>query len=307
MMGSATPHKIIANPSLDLVVKKMIEFARGKGGSQSLEIRNLVEQLCKNLPSGDYSSEILACYYWVHQNTRYMRDGLDIETLKWPVVALTNTQLDCDDMSMLIAAMLMACGNEPSFVLTGFRPEPNGMKWDYHHASHVFCAAKVNGLLVPLDPVANAETSTMMRRAAGFRTYRVVDGGGLSGLGAMNGATPNFSVYDYVNRKYKYYVAPSSVPLNGWFRGPSSLGAIQGSPFLCLSPEGIAAKLPPNARLTGTGLVPMGLIATDKPGEGIVQSSKRNDSGARATGIGEAPLLQREVMWNNTRRNGGIF
>lgn len=121
------------------------------------EIRRLVEQICAGLQSGDYAGEILACYYWVCQNIRYMRDPHEVELVKEPIITLRTRQADCDDISTLLAAMLMATGNECRFVLISFNPE--------RVPSHVFVAVKTPAGFLPLDPVANRLTADMWSRA----------------------------------------------------------------------------------------------------------------------------------------------
>lgn len=121
------------------------------------EIRRLVEQVCSGLQSGDFAGEILACYHWVCANIRYMRDPHEVELVKEPVVTLRTRQADCDDMATLLAAMLMATGNECRFVLVSFNPE--------RIPSHVLVAVKTPAGFLPLDPVANSMTSEMWAKA----------------------------------------------------------------------------------------------------------------------------------------------
>jgi len=123
----------------------------------ALEIRRLVEQICSGLQSGDYAGEILACYYWVCQNIRYMRDPQEVELVKEPIVLLRTRSGDCDDAAVLLASMLMACGNECRFVLISFNPQKI--------PSHVFCAVKTPAGFLPLDPVANRVTRDMWSKA----------------------------------------------------------------------------------------------------------------------------------------------
>lgn len=128
-------------------------------GKTDLEVRQLVEKICANIAQGDYAGECLACYYWVCQNIRYMRDIHDVEFLKEPRQLLASPAGDCDDISTLLAAMLMACGNRCSFVLASFKGSSV--------PSHVFVQVHTPGGPVVLDPVANRDTAQMLRTMTG--------------------------------------------------------------------------------------------------------------------------------------------
>ncbi len=153
-MDRNTPHREIANPTTRIVTDWMRKFARK--GSEDLTVRALVEDICKDVEQGDYAGECLACYYWVCQNIRYLRDISDVEFVKEPQCMLETKSGDCDDISTLLAAMFMACGNECQFMLVGF--QPGGPP------SHVFtqvCTAKG---CITFDPVANRDTAGMLSK-----------------------------------------------------------------------------------------------------------------------------------------------
>jgi len=160
-MNRDTPTRTVENPRLMDVVEWMRKFAHK--GKEDLEVRRLVERICRGISQGDYASEVLACYYWVCQNIRYMRDIHDVEFLKEPRRLLETKAGDCDDISTLLAAMLMACGNRCRFVLVGFNGAPV--------PGHVFVEVITPSGAIPLDPVANRDTAKMMRSA---RRHHVV-------------------------------------------------------------------------------------------------------------------------------------
>lgn len=154
-MDRSTPTLSVAQPKLRDVVDWMQRFAHK--GKTDLRVRRLVEEICADLEPGDYAGEAYAIYAWVHANIRYMRDIQNVEFVKEPGALLETRSGDCDDMSTLIAAMLMACGNNAVFSLVAFDGAPM--------PSHVYCNVVAPGnKLIPLDPVANRITSSMMKR-----------------------------------------------------------------------------------------------------------------------------------------------
>jgi hypothetical protein len=164
-MNRSTPHRLVKNADMHTTIRAMREEAHK--GKKDLAVRSLVENLCKNIPSGDYSSEVLACYYWVCRNIRYMRDIDKVEFLKSPHRLLATGTGDCDDMSTLLASMLMACGNQCRFTTVGFgkkKPTP---------FSHVFVQARTPHGWVTLDPVSNKITKDMHQNTSVFAGFPV--------------------------------------------------------------------------------------------------------------------------------------
>jgi hypothetical protein len=162
-MNSDTPSLSIPRPGLVPVVEWMRKFAIK--GSSDLDVRRQVELLCAGVHPGDYASEILAIYYWVHANIRYMRDIYDVEFLKEPRMLLQTKSGDCDDIATLLAAMLMAAGNKCAFCVVGFNTPST--------PSHVFVAVQTPKGPVAVDPVAGAATSRMAARITGMQVFQV--------------------------------------------------------------------------------------------------------------------------------------
>jgi predicted transglutaminase-like cysteine proteinase len=154
-MDARTPVAVVNRPTLGDVVTHMVKFAHK--GKIDMDVRGLVERLCGGLESGDYGSEINAINNWVDQNIRYMRDIQDVEFLKEPGALLRARTGDCDDIATLIAAMLLACGNECVFSLVAFKGQ--------EMPSHVFCCVKTADGLYACDPVARYKTANMLASA----------------------------------------------------------------------------------------------------------------------------------------------
>jgi hypothetical protein len=75
-----------------------------------------------------------------------------------------------------------------------------------------------------------------------------------------------YSVYDYRKGTYDYYDGMGDAPATGRFRSPV------GAP---ITPESIAARVPPGATRAGSGDVPLGTIATTDAMVGALESEGR--------------------------------
>lgn len=114
----------------------------------SLPIRTLAVQITNDLAGKDYYGEVAAIQSWVKNNIRYVRDIKDVETLHTPDIVLQQRSGDCDDQSILVAALLESIGHDTGFIAIGFNP------WEY---SHVYAITRMgkNWLSVETtEPVA---------------------------------------------------------------------------------------------------------------------------------------------------------
>jgi hypothetical protein len=94
----------------------------------------------------DYLGEIRALFEWVQSNVRYTKDPFQVELLHAPRRMLQLRAGDCDDMSILLGAMLEAVGHPSRLVLIG----PDPARPDLF--SHVYLEARHQGRWIPLDP-----------------------------------------------------------------------------------------------------------------------------------------------------------
>jgi Transglutaminase-like superfamily len=101
------------------------------------------KDIVKNVPAFDDVSEAQALYDWVRANIRFTKDPVDKETLYPPTELLQIRSGDCDDISMLLGALLMAIGY-PARLMT---VAANGDEF-----SHVYVEGQVNGQWIPMDP-----------------------------------------------------------------------------------------------------------------------------------------------------------
>lgn len=87
------------------------------------------------IPSHAYKSEALAIGGFVKARMRYVRDPRDAEMLQDPVMLIDKLEKqgmasgDCDDMSLLIATLLLSIGGDPLFRAVRYR-EKSG---NYNH------------------------------------------------------------------------------------------------------------------------------------------------------------------------------
>lgn len=88
-----------------------------------LPIRTLAVQLVNGHRQKDWNAEVSSLQKFVRDKIRYTRDITDIETIQTPDVTLRLRAGDCDDKSVLLAALLESIGYSTRFVAIGFAPE----------------------------------------------------------------------------------------------------------------------------------------------------------------------------------------
>lgn len=125
----------------------MARLAMGEWGARSERIRNLALAVVRSreVAAKDYRGEIEAVHTWIQKNIRYTRDPVGQETVQTPeYTAFINQAGDCDDFSVLEAALLGALGHPTRFVTIGFTPTA---------FSHVYLEVNVRGDWIALDPI----------------------------------------------------------------------------------------------------------------------------------------------------------
>lgn len=99
---------------------------------------------CRVAPK-DRLGEISALFDWVRGNVRYTRDIFRVELLHSARRMLELRAGDCDDMTILLGAMLQSIGYPVRLALVGFRPlRP-------HLYSHIYPEVLVRGRWLALD------------------------------------------------------------------------------------------------------------------------------------------------------------
>jgi transglutaminase-like putative cysteine protease len=138
----------------------MVDLARK--ARTDYAIRQLTESITKNIAHRDQLSEVLACYYWVKQNIRYVSDPWGVELVKDPGNVVRSRAGDCDDMSCLLMALCLCLGRPTRAITGGFRTTPG--------AEHVWCEVLIGDRWIALDPVPS-RTSAMLRRVTNAMAF----------------------------------------------------------------------------------------------------------------------------------------
>lgn len=99
----------------------------------------------KGVRPKDYLGEIKALFEWVQQNVRYTKDAFRVEMLHSPRRMLELRAGDCDDMSILLGAMLEAIGHPVRLVIVG----PDRLRPGLF--THIYLEVFHKGRWIPLD------------------------------------------------------------------------------------------------------------------------------------------------------------
>jgi hypothetical protein len=119
----------------------------------------------------DRFGEIRSLFEWVRRNVRYTRDIFRVELLHTARRMLELRAGDCDDMTILLGAMLMSTGHPVRLILAGFR------KRRPHSYSHIFLEANLGGHWIALD--ATMERPIGWAPPAVWKRVCEIDRGGL--------------------------------------------------------------------------------------------------------------------------------
>jgi transglutaminase-like putative cysteine protease len=116
-------------------------------GAKDFYVRQKAIQIFRlhGVPPKDRFGEVCALFDWVRRNVRYTRDIFQVELLHSARRMLELRAGDCDDMSILLGAMLMSTGHPVRLVLVGFRQNKP------HVYSHIYPEVRVRGRWTPID------------------------------------------------------------------------------------------------------------------------------------------------------------
>lgn len=119
-----------------------------RAGKTSLPIRSLAVQLTNGNRQKDWMAEVKSLHAFVRDNIRYVKDIRDVETVHDPETVLKIGAGDCDDKSVLLAALLESIGHPTRFVAIGFQPD------DF---SHVYLETLIGKSWIPLETTEPVE------------------------------------------------------------------------------------------------------------------------------------------------------
>jgi transglutaminase-like putative cysteine protease len=106
-------------------------------------IRKTATMALAHVVSKSWRAEAEAIFEWVRANIRYTLDIDGVETLYYPDRLLESRHGDCDDMSLLLATMLLSVGHPSRFVAVGLK---------LHQLSHVYVETLVGEMWIAADP-----------------------------------------------------------------------------------------------------------------------------------------------------------
>lgn len=164
-----------------------------KQGAKDFHVRQTAIDILlqRGVRAKDYLGEIKGLFEWVQQKVRYTKDTFRVEVLHSARRMLELRAGDCDDMSILLGAMLESIGHPVRLVLSG----PDPLKQDLF--THIYLEVFHKGHWIPLDatmpyPMGWAPT-TMVKKIIAIerRSNMMAEDMELQGLGA-GGAVPDW-------------------------------------------------------------------------------------------------------------------
>jgi transglutaminase-like putative cysteine protease len=105
------------NAGIRQTLRRMAAIARGYKTAPL--VRETALKVLGRVPEKNWRAECAALLAYVQEHVKYVRDVLGVETLQTPVQTLRLRRGDCDDQSMLLAALLMSVGHPARFVAVG--------------------------------------------------------------------------------------------------------------------------------------------------------------------------------------------
>lgn len=144
---TATLHMIPDGvPGIGVTLAMMSELSRE--GRKSMAVRNQALRLIAPLAQKDWAGEITALHAFVRDEIRYCNDPDECELIQTPDKTLELKAGDCDDKSILLAALLGAIGHPARYRAVGFQP---GL------FEHVYVETKIRDTWIPLETTEPVE------------------------------------------------------------------------------------------------------------------------------------------------------
>jgi len=146
-----TPPEIFLGhiPSGWLGTEKTIEHVQAliRSGAKDFYVRQKAIDILleKQVKPKDYLAEIKALFEWVQQHIRYTKDTVQVEVLHSARRMLELRAGDCDDMTILLGAMLEAIGHPVRLALSG----PDPLRQDLF--THIYLEVFHKGDWISLD------------------------------------------------------------------------------------------------------------------------------------------------------------
>jgi len=122
-----------------------------RAGAKDFYVRQKAIEIFRTyrVPPKNRMGEACALFDFVKRNVRYTRDIFRVELLHSARRMLELRAGDCDDMTILLGAMLLSTGHPVRLVLAGFR------KNRPHVYSHIYPEVNVSGRWIAIDATMN--------------------------------------------------------------------------------------------------------------------------------------------------------
>jgi hypothetical protein len=129
--------------------EKTVEYVQAliRAGAKDFSVRQKAIDILleKDVKPKDYLGEIKALFEWVQRHIRYTKDTFQVEVLHSARRMLELRAGDCDDMTILLGAMLEAIGHPVRLVTIG----PTPLRPD--HFTHIYLEVFHRGRWIALD------------------------------------------------------------------------------------------------------------------------------------------------------------
>ena len=141
-----TVHKVPQGTPGTLVTAKLIGGLI-REGAKDFMVRQCAIEIFRRagIRPKDKMGEVQALFDWVRRNVRYTRDILRVETLHTARRMLELKAGDCDDMTILLGAMLVSTGHPVRLALVGFNPKRP------HVYTHIYPEVLVKDRWIAID------------------------------------------------------------------------------------------------------------------------------------------------------------
>jgi hypothetical protein len=134
----STPSRVLSIPDGAAGIARTLEIMAGVVGEYRVDVslRELATDVVRDCPGKDESCEVEAVQAYVRNTVRYQKDVNDVETIQTPDYTLKLGAGDCDDQSILVAALLECLGYPCGFEAIG--PEAGDFR-------HVYAIVQLDG------------------------------------------------------------------------------------------------------------------------------------------------------------------
>lgn len=148
----ASPALIGRLPPGERGTRATLELMRrlADAGSRDVRVREQAIGIVRRarVAAHDFDGELKAVFEWVRDRVRYTRDPAGVEALQAPHRTLALLAGDCDDMAMLLVALLRAIGHRAQLAFRAIGTDRRNPR----RLSHVYVVARESGREVALDP-----------------------------------------------------------------------------------------------------------------------------------------------------------